>query len=508
MLFEGNHKRYFLDEGRTSFNFPEAEVDGRRIRPYATFNLLKLVSVKTADLLFGAKPKIEAPTPAQKDAIDELSRRSLLPSRLHAAAVQFSWAGGAFLESTLWRDGLPYVELVQADEMFPQGKLQPDGQYDSYVRYATDQIPGPTADAKPTTLLLKTIYAPGVIRRELYQLDEKGAIDKKDLPLDQWPAFAGPAGTPAPEPEQRTGVDDNTISYLPNEVGGQLELPDFDGLISLQDAANAKFAQVWRVLAKHADPKFAAPETSVDADGNIRSTADVWFFRSKDEIPQYITWSAELAAAMADRDAAVDALCVAAEMSQVILGIKRGGGVPDSARKLRLEATNSLAKVGRKALIIEPAIARAVETALRLRGSAVQRVFSRAPALDTPQDPVGVSVRDGMPVDELDTASTAAAWRGAGLMSVEDGVAMRLQDPDAEATEVKRIKDEISNATPSVLLQRPDANPAPASPISSSSSSSKERPREEVEAARFLRDEPGAGVSFGARASRPREAPR
>jgi hypothetical protein len=210
----------------------------------------------------------------------------------------------------------------------------------------------------------------------------------------------------------------------------------------MQDSVNAKFAQVARVLAKHADPKIAIPSRSASPDGTVPATHDTWFYEIKEEIPQYITWSAELDAAMKDRTEAILAFCAAAEMSPVLLGIRQGA-TPDAARKLRLEATKDLAKVARKALMMEPAIARAVDIAQRLEATS----YRNRPAIYT-VDPIGVAMRDGLPNDPKDDAEVVSLLRGAGVMSVEDGVEVRYQDPDGKAAEVARIAAEKSAAMP------------------------------------------------------------
>jgi hypothetical protein len=131
------------------------------------------------------------------------------------------------------------------------------------------------------------------------------------------------------------------------------------------------------------------------------------------------------------------AFCAAAEMSPVLLGIRQGA-TPDAARKLRLEATKDLAKTARKSLLVEPAIALAIELA--------QRLDQTTPLLRSyPIDNVGVHMRDGLPVDGKDLANEEASlWRSAGLLSVEGGVAMRIEDPDAAAVEVQLIEDDES----------------------------------------------------------------
>src|SRR5689334_23062939 len=44
MLLDGRHREYFLDEGRTQFDFPQVRVGGRLLPLYLTYNLLGLIS--------------------------------------------------------------------------------------------------------------------------------------------------------------------------------------------------------------------------------------------------------------------------------------------------------------------------------------------------------------------------------------------------------------------------------------------------------------------------------
>src|SRR5215208_5521372 len=52
MLFDGRHREYFLDEGRTQFDFPRVRAGSRVIQMYLAYNVLGLISLKGADLLF------------------------------------------------------------------------------------------------------------------------------------------------------------------------------------------------------------------------------------------------------------------------------------------------------------------------------------------------------------------------------------------------------------------------------------------------------------------------
>lgn len=439
MLFEGKHRRYYLEEGRTQFDYPEADINGKVFKPYHTYNLLRLVSVKTADLLFGAKVRLTAPGQRQTAELDALVRRSMLHSRLHSAVVAASWSGGSFLEAIIWQDE-PYIVAPSPDEVYPLGPVLPNGQYERYLRYATANV---GTKEQPLMLVLESEYQPGRIIRRLFEADLHGD-KKREVKLSEWPEFR----TNAPPPEELLGIPDNPITYLPNEVGGVAEVSDYDGLIGQQDNTNAKIAQLARIIAMHADPKLAMPEADAGEGGAVPARHNLYFFRSKEEAPFYIVWQAQIEGAQADLRNAINALCTASEMSQVLLGIKEGAA-PDAARKLRLEATNTLAKVGRKALLIEPAIARALDVAQRLdQTTRLKRSY--------PVGPIGVEPRDGLPVDEIDEANLINALTGGKqTMSVEAAVERRIEDPDAVAQELRRLEAERLAATPTVLLGEP-----------------------------------------------------
>jgi hypothetical protein len=44
MLLDGRHREYFLDEGRTQFDFPQVRAGGRLVPLYLTYNVLGLIS--------------------------------------------------------------------------------------------------------------------------------------------------------------------------------------------------------------------------------------------------------------------------------------------------------------------------------------------------------------------------------------------------------------------------------------------------------------------------------
>jgi hypothetical protein len=433
LLYRGQHDQYFLREGRTQFDFPRVNANGREVTLYVPYNVLKLISHKSADLLFGAEPVIRVEDNVQDAALRDFADRSHLHATLLETEIETSFTGEAIIAVSRQADGQVYAEQVPAERIHPLGTLGPDRQYAQYVRYAETNV---GTEQSPIILLLETTYRPGEIERHLWQLDN--GVRKNEVDLDKWPPFTGGA----PLPIERTGIALNTIVWVPNLLMAGEPISDYDGLIPLQDELNAKQTQIARVLAKHADPKLRVPPGAADDRGNFPTNHDVVFSENKDDYG-YLVWDAQLAAALDDRKFTREALCTAAEMSSVLLGLKEGAA-PDAARKLRLEATNSLSKAARKATLRRPVIKRLL--------AVVQMLEHTVPGTRYDQGNVAVEVRDGLPVDELDEAQIVQMYRAAGAMSVERAVQRQLTDPAAVAKEMTTLAAERADAAPSILL--------------------------------------------------------
>jgi hypothetical protein len=430
MLREGQHRRYYLEEGRTQFNFPMMRVGGSIIRPYVSYNLFGLISNKSADLLFGKAPVMTADNPVQQAALDALADRCNLLPLLHGAATSASAESECFLEAVEY-DGDVYLQIVDAQEIYPVGTVRPDGQHAAYDRYQVDDA---------GKLLLVTRYSAGSISRKLYKLGER-QLDEADVNL--WPYKTSIWG-----PVVATGMSVNLITWIPNLLLGNKAISDYDGAIDQQDKVNAANTQIARVLAKHADPKMAFPRDSFGADGNLLASDDAFAKGNDGETPEYITWSGELESAMKDRAFAVNAMLISTEMSPVLLGLKEGAA-PDAYKKVRLEAFNSLSKAQRKSLYFTLGLKWALWSAQELE----QTFKSNSFIAGYPVGPIGVELRDGIPVDESEQATTLTTLTGGkAVMSVERAVEILNRDPAMAAAELNRLKEDAAAATPSILL--------------------------------------------------------
>ncbi|MCC6680402.1 MAG: phage portal protein [Phycisphaeraceae bacterium] len=438
MMFEGKHREYYVDEKRSAHSFPPL----RQNEPayFRGYNLLTLIAEKMADILFGDSPRLYIDDDPTQKRVDAIAERSWLMALLLDAAAECCWAGETFLEVEL--EGLAArISHACADQVFPQGLPGADQQYGRYVRYATKTIKD--ADGNRVELLLETHYTAGLIERKLYRLDRLDISGpKRSAPQDLalWPQRTED-GAPLPDTVQ-TGLSRPSIVRVPNGFGAR---SDYDGLIEQQDSVHAANTQIGRVLAKHADPRLAAPESAVDpTTGTVPVGAEVFFFRTKDDIPQYITWNAELASAMEDRNFALTALATVAEMPLSLLGIKDDSSV-ETAAKMRLAAAPALAKAQRKAVVWREAIRMAISLAIELETGV------------RPAAPIGVEMRDGLPDDETERATVISTLRTAGVMSRKRALQQQWLDAGSVRDELAELDSESAAATPSVLFGEPNA---------------------------------------------------
>ena len=446
MLFTGQHREYFLGEDRSQFEFRWVRVsNGRLTRMYFTHNLLGLVATKSADLLLGQEPILSCSNEIQQSKIDALQERSNLHAVFYAAALECAYQAETFLEAVVGADRQVYLQSMPAEEVFPVGPLLPNRQYAQYDRY---QIANWGSDHNPIWLLLITHIMCGKIVRECWQLKadkSNGPGEKQNrVPLDAW---AKATVAPLLLDQESTGIAVNTVTWIPNQFQGVQVVSDYDGVIDKQDVVNAKDTQLSRVLARHADPKIAMLEYQADDQGNVRTDQEVLFVRSKDEIPAYITWEAQLDAAMKDRDQAIGHLLILTETSPVLLGIQEGAA-PDAYKKVRLQAANSLTKAQRKAVYWKAGIRQAVGVCLDLEAAQPGNRFDRSP--------ISVKLSDGIPIDEGEQATTQATLIAAGALSIEGAVEQRFGGDAAGAQkELERLAAQRAQQTPSVLFGEP-----------------------------------------------------
>lgn len=435
-LFDGAHREFFLDGGRTQFFYRRVKGNNNAIAPlYITLNLLRLISMKSSDLLFGETPLINSDNEEQQIELDAIAERSGLHQVCYQAALDASSETDAYLEATVY-DGETYIQQIPGDEIWPVGPLMPDGQYREYVRRAVDTV---SIAGREAQILLETRYRAGQIERHLYEVNADGNKGR-ELDLTLWPANG------SYEPTTNTGIAWNTVIWIPNLLVRRKAVCDYDGgLLGLQDVVNAKNSQLAYVILRHTQPKLIVDEQLMDDDGKLPDV-EVYTKRegqSASDTAGYLTWDAQLDAAQKDRAFAVNQLLVQAECSPVLLGMKEGSA-PDAYRKVRLEAFNSITKAARKAVYWTEGIRTAAITALMLNGTLPGKRYE--------ESQISVQLRDGIPADETDEATRLATLKTADIVDDQYCLEQLLDDPTEVEAVMARKAAKAAAMTPTVLL--------------------------------------------------------
>ena len=134
----------------------------------------------------------------------------------------------------------------------------------------------------------------------------------------------------------------------------------------------------------------------------------------------------------------------------MLLGLREGAH-NDAYKKVKVQAQTSLKKAARKAVIWKAAIRRAIGVA--------QELEQQMPGTRYDRGPIGVTMNDGIPLDELDEANRIAILRRAGSMSLRRSVEEQLNDPAAVEAELDELERENAAKTPTVLLNEPGVPP-------------------------------------------------
>jgi hypothetical protein len=246
------------------------------------------------------------------------------------------------------------------------------------------------------------------------------------------------------------------LDFVPNFTVGGRSVSDYENIDEIVDQFTAAVSQAAGVIAKHADPKLGLPEDIFNEDGTVKIGEDAFAFKSKDEIPVYLTWNAELKSALAMIDNWLQWLLILMETSPSLVGLKKGAA-PDAWKKLRLEAVNTLAKVGRKTLYWGRFITDIFRKAHKLENA--------TPGVRYDHGDVAVKWNDGLPVDESDKINDVSTMKDNGLVDRQTGVEL-IHGPEAARQINERLdaedeakKRDMQNLVEREAIAQPTAQP-------------------------------------------------
>jgi len=240
------------------------------------------------------------------------------------------------------------------------------------------------------------------------------------------------------QPIVETGVPYPLIVRLVHEYfDGAPEMLMSEHDFDLLDMSAAAVSRVDRSMEKHGSPKARISESMIDPDTGKVTIQDA--ILDPDKLFEYISQSFDFAPMFEAMNKSLQLLATQLQLSPALIGIKlEGGAMPDTFDKLRLEASNTIARAKTSAKYMQPALT---------------RVFDIASALDTQRPmrgyavhPVGVTMHPGLPKDDDQIIAEVKDQYVAGLIdeltalekihgeSAALGIRDRIREDRAERT--------------------------------------------------------------------------
>lgn len=414
-LFEGKHHEVFGAELMNKL----AENFGETI--YIVVNLPKVVSLVSADLLFGEPPEIRA-IGADEEELQELLHRSQSTTLFYELALSASVKGDAFLKVYVDEEGVR-LGLVNASFVFPEFDLS--GRMVSATISYFFQKDG-------QRFLYKETHAPGLVRFEV--IDASSGLR---VPVSEF------LNT---EEEVETGLNEIPIIHIPNfrSDADFYGISDYVDIESIVDEINNRFSQNARILDKHADPKLLLPEDLFNEltkrGGPIRKE-EIQVIGLPDGAtnkPSYLTWDAQLSSSFEHIKMLLTMFMTVTEIAPDVIGLSEGGGKAESGRALRFRILRTLAKVRRKALYFDAGI----KKALRVADALSRYAFGK---------PIGESFeivwKDGLPQDPVESAQVEQIRTGGKPTTSVISAIRRLDGLTLEGAvkELERMRKEEAN---------------------------------------------------------------
>lgn len=399
-LYEGRHRELFYTSKLTRHLYKAVGGDTRNVL-YLTENWPGRCVLKYADLLYGEPLAIAASDDANAglaDAIKRVTARGRIHQVLFQAAVESAWAGSAWVQPLI-RRGSVVLESVAPETVFPRYERGTRILLGCDIKYKL------TVDGRPCVRVIR--HESGTILQELWSLDDKTGAEVVD-PLDL--ALLGPGISEA----QQTHLTRPAIVEIPNYSAGGIGASDFypfPDVGDLVDEINNRRTQIARILDQHGDPAAEVASKLLDANGNVQISGKAIPNDDMDNpAVRYLTWEANLTDQAAALVSGVNAFVGHMEIAPTLVGLGGGATSAETWKKLKLQSSQTLARVNRKQLYAAPAVYDLIDMTMQLDVR-----FAAAPSF-TPGE-VTLTWSDGLPVDEEDLQRIVTGYTTADLMS-------------------------------------------------------------------------------------------
>jgi len=383
-LFEGDHPDVFTEVWKRIYRTDlEATIE-------ILLNWPKRLSTLWGDLLLGEIPTVTTED-GDQEVLDGIIKRSNFWSQLYASSIDVSRFGNGLLKSRLV-DGKAKISGFPPRWWFPV--VNPED-----LKEVTEHVLAwPVEISTDKYQLYVQIHRPGEVEYRIYDLSRWSVSSLVEDPH-----------TEVFDCDRPLIATMSNVTTTDRYYGHE----DYSDVASIVSEIEVRFAQIARILDKHADPKMYGPASVVGKDENgndVVRMGDFIVVEKEDLPPGYITWDGQMEANFKEIDLLMEQFYSISETSPSAFGQIKAG-LAESGSALKRLLTAPLAKVNRLKLGIDPAVCQALETAYQLE--------TGKPCM------VSIAWKDGIPDDQVEVSTMCDAAYVAGTMSLEQVIRRR-----------------------------------------------------------------------------------
>jgi hypothetical protein len=251
---------------------------------------------------------------------------------------------------------------------------------------------------------------------------------------------------------QKTKADDVLIVHVQNALSSERYYgrPDYKpSVLSLIESLEISFSERDEVQSNFTAPTPVVPDSAQVFDHGLGE----WVYKPGEPIftmpgdvqPSLMVWDAQLAHVEAAIEQKMDQLLQMLQLSRVLLAGK-DAGTAESGTALRFRLIPTMSQVDKHARAMEKAIPKVLNLWSQLH----------PPVIEISN--IGVILKDGLPVDQIETATAAQIWSSIGAISLERKLELQgfKEGSDAFNQELERIRGaqlKIAPAEPIIKLQ-------------------------------------------------------
>jgi hypothetical protein len=303
-------------------------------------------------------------------------------------------------------------------------------------------------DGKELEYIKFTIHSKGQIQHPIFEL-RSGKLCGP-LVLNSFSAFADIETLE--NGIQKTKVDDILIVHVQNSLSSERYFGRSDykpSVLSLIESLEISFSERDEVQSNFTAPTPVIPDSALIFDHRegewVHRPGEPIITMPGDVPPSLMVWDAQLAHVEAAIEQKMDQLLQMLQLSKVLLAGNEAGNTP-SGTALRFQLIPTMSQVDKHARAMEKAIPKVLNLWSQLHPPVVEL------------ENISVILKDGLPIDQIETASAAQIWSAIGAISLERKLELQgfKEGSDAFNQELERIRGaqlKSAPAEPIIKLQ-------------------------------------------------------